>query len=206
MDSRDVTFKQYQDVVEDLDYMAGTSHWLVPVLTGRPRPKMASAWSTCGRPERLSFLDEDYQRFGQDAVVRHRICRLFGLHRTHESIHVCNVHENSNPSPVLWVNKRPNVRDAEGPKELFPLRRGEPMIRVLDVVVTDDRWHGSPFRVLADRCVEPYELRDSTPGSVRPMGRRSTHLVLLWRNRGGAFRDADGRGRRMWPSEPDREL
>src|SRR6266516_3098950 len=95
-------------------------------------------------------LDEDHEGFGQHAVVGHRLGRPLGLHRAHESVHVRNVHEHSNMSPVLRVDERPNVGDTEGPEELFALRRGEPMICVLHIVVTDYGRHSSPWASWAD--------------------------------------------------------
>jgi transposase len=100
--------------------------------TGEPStntPCSVSSWPCSSRPNSstgaiagvqnhalsarpLSLFDEDHQRFGQHAVVRHRLGRLLGLHRALESVHVSNVHEKSNPSPVLRVDKCPDVRHA----------------------------------------------------------------------------------------------
>jgi hypothetical protein len=52
------------------------------------------------------------------------------------------------------------------------------MIRVLHIVVTDNRWHGSPFRIWDDGCVEPSVRNDPTPGSFAPdVDTESTDLV-----------------------------
>jgi hypothetical protein len=67
-------------------------------------------------------LDEDHEGFGQHAVVRHRLRRALGLHRAHERVHVGDVHQHSNTSPVLRVDERPDVGDTEGPEELVTLR------------------------------------------------------------------------------------
>src|SRR6202166_1590446 len=91
----------------------------------------------------LTLLDEDDQRFGQHAVVRHRLGRPLGFHRAHQSVHVGDVHQNSNPSPALRVDECTDVGDAGGPKDLCAIRGCKPMIRVLHIVVTDNCWHRS---------------------------------------------------------------
>lgn len=73
-------------------------------------------------------LDENHQALGHHAVMRHGLGSRPGLHRAHDGVHVGNVHEHRNSDRVLRVDERPDVGDAEGAKELFALRRGEPMI------------------------------------------------------------------------------
>ena len=58
-------------------------------------------------------------------------------------------------SPVLRIDERPNVGDTQGPEELLALRRGEPMISVLHIVVTDYGRHGSPWAYWADGAARP---------------------------------------------------
>ena len=89
-------------------------------------------------------LDEDHQGFGQHAVIRHRVGHRLGLHRSHDGIHVGNVHEYRHPGRVLRVDERPDVGDPEGPEDLFALRLGKPVILVLHIVVGDYGRHGAP--------------------------------------------------------------
>ena len=88
-------------------------------------------------------LDEDHQGLGQDTVVRHRLGHRFGLHRGHEAIHIGDVHEDGHLSPVLWIDERPDVGDPEGPEDLFALWRFEPVVRILDIVISDHGRHGA---------------------------------------------------------------
>ena len=61
-------------------------------------------------------LDEDNERFGQYAVLRHRLGRGRGLHRGLERIHVGHVHKQGNMGRVPRVDQRPDVSDAERPR------------------------------------------------------------------------------------------
>ena len=113
-----------------------------------------------------------------------------GLHRAHESVHIRNVHQHSNMSPVLRIDERLNVGDTQGPEELLALRRGEPMISVLHIVVTDYGRHGSPWAYWADggarpRCAGPYTyVPHAYPGSRRPgRQRRASTLRARYTNR-----------------------
>ncbi len=62
------------------------------------------------------MLDEKDERLGENAVVRHRVCSLLGLHEAHHGIHVGNVHQNCDLLRVVRTNERTDVGDPNGPK------------------------------------------------------------------------------------------
>src|SRR5579872_4200528 len=93
-------------------------------------------------------LDEDHQRLGQHAVMGHRFGRPFGLHRSHENIHIGHIHEHRYPGRVLRVDEPPDVGDPERPEELLALCRGKPAVLVLHIVVANYGWHGSPRNLM----------------------------------------------------------
>ena len=68
------------------------------------------------------------------------------LHRSHDGVHI---RRRPSAAPtlvgVLWVDERPHVRDPERAEELLALRRGEPVILVLHVVLADDGGHLPSF-------------------------------------------------------------
>src|SRR4029453_9362517 len=77
---------------------------------------------------RRSGLDEDHERFGEYPVVLHRVSRRLSLHRSHDGIHVRNIHNQADTGAVVRVDERPNVRHAEWAEELFTLGRREPVV------------------------------------------------------------------------------
>ena len=68
------------------------------------------------------LFDEDHQGLWHDAVMSHRLGCCLALHGGHEGIKVGNVHENGNLGWVLRIDKRSDVRDTEGTKDLLTLR------------------------------------------------------------------------------------
>ena len=84
--------------------------------------------------------------------MRHRFGRRLGLHRSHDGIHVGNVHEQPHPGRVLRVDEGPDVGNPEGPKELFAPWRGKPMILVLHVVMGE---YGRPCASSASGVPRP---------------------------------------------------
>ena len=95
-------------------------------------------------------LDQDHQGLGQHAVVDHGLAHLRVLHRDHQSVEVGHVHQHCHLGAVLWVDERADVGDSQGAEDLFALRGGQPVVRVLHVVVANNGWHNSlPGAVLA---------------------------------------------------------
>jgi hypothetical protein len=90
---------------------------------------------------RVLRLDEDHQGLGQHAVVLHRLGSRRGLHRSREGFQVGHVHHQSDLGRVLRIDERPDVRNTERAEELLALRRGEPVLGVLHVVMADDGGH-----------------------------------------------------------------
>jgi hypothetical protein len=86
----------------------------------RRRTSPAPAFTSVPRA-RASGFGEDHERLGQDAVEVHRAGHFGRLHRSHESVHVGNVHKDSYPLGVLLVDECPDVGDAKGANHLFAL-------------------------------------------------------------------------------------
>src|SRR4051794_34703719 len=119
----------------------------------------------CGSADPLTgtlCLDEEHQRLGQDAVIGHRLAHRRVLHRGHEPIHVRYIHEHRDLRGLLRVDEGPDVGDAERPEDLLALRGSQPMLRVLDVVMSDDGRHG----ITSERA-DRWQYR-TRAGSMRP--------------------------------------
>jgi len=102
--------------------------------SGRRPPRMTLSFAECFSATRAAALyglrlDENHEGFGENPVVGHRLCGLRALHRGHNRIHVGHVHEHGDASPVRRIDKGSDVGHAKRAEELFPLRRGKPMIR-----------------------------------------------------------------------------
>ena len=69
---------------------------------------------------------------------------LLRLHGGHHGVQVGNVHQHRHLGGVLRVDEGADVGDAEGSEELLAFRRGQPMLGVLNVVVTDHGGHWAP--------------------------------------------------------------
>src|SRR6266511_5832649 len=111
-------------------------------------------------------LDENHQALGHHAVMRHGLGSRPGLHRAHDGVHVGNVHKHCYSGRVLRVDERADVGDAEGAKELFALRRGKPMILVLDFVVCDHGGHRISSLSWPSSSARPRST-DRTPPKLR---------------------------------------
>lgn len=83
------------------------------------KQRLWKALSSAGRAR--SGLDEDYGRFGEYAVVLHRVGRALRFHSGHQGVHVGDIHHHADASAVLRVDERADVPNAEGADELLAL-------------------------------------------------------------------------------------
>jgi DNA-binding NarL/FixJ family response regulator len=99
-------------------------------------------------------VDQKNQRLRKYAVVLHRVGHRRVLHSGHDHVQVSDIHQHRDLCAVLGVDEGPDVCDSERAEDLFTLRRGKPVVCVLDIVVPDDGGHAASLRSTLRACAQ----------------------------------------------------
>ena len=124
-------------------------------------PRLCQRVESCWVGERglgqagRSGLDENHKRLRDDSVVCHRLGGRLRLHRSHDGVHIRDLHQQADSRGVLRIDERPDLRHPERPKELLTLGRGEPVVLVLDVLGSQSQWASRLLRVSLLRVCAP---------------------------------------------------
>src|SRR4051794_26914181 len=111
----------------------------------------------------------------------HRLGSGGAVHRGHDRVEVRDIHDETDALGILGVDERPDVGDAERAEDLLPLRRGKPVLGILDdVVVGDHGWHGWLLGAGQRRqpgCSEPMALH---VGAATEAARARSTIAKAW--------------------------